>query len=137
MPTPVPNSGEDAVDPRVDLAIKRTELAWDRTILAWIRTTIALMGAGVAFDKGTELLHQARVLAGTALVQSSHAVGLALTGLSTVLLISVSLQYLRDQRTLARIKGSPASFVTPALLAAIFTILLGCGVFLFLSRQKS
>jgi Protein of unknown function, DUF481/Domain of unknown function (DUF202) len=49
-------SAEQDADPRVDLAVLRSELAEDRTLLAWLRIALALIGAGVAFDKGTQLL---------------------------------------------------------------------------------
>jgi uncharacterized membrane protein YidH (DUF202 family) len=58
MPEAAHNDEEKDIDPRIDLAAKRTELGWDRTVLAWVRTVLALLGAGVAFDKGTQALHQ-------------------------------------------------------------------------------
>src|SRR5271169_3822691 len=84
---------DQSVDRRVDLAVLRSELAWDRTLLAWVRTVLTLMGAGVAFDKGAQLLHEARLAAGTAVVQGAHLIGLCLTGVSTLLLPVVCLQY--------------------------------------------
>jgi len=55
---------EQSVDPRVDLAVLRSVLAWDRTLLAWVRTVLTLMGAGVAFDKGAQILHEERLAEG-------------------------------------------------------------------------
>jgi len=122
----------DAEDPRIYLALKRTELAWDRTLLAWLRTTSALVVAGFAFDKGTQLLHQSRLATGTALVRSGHFVGLSLTAASTLLLVFVCYQYLRDMRELARVKGSRPPLLTPALIANALLIVLSTILFVVL-----
>ena len=71
---------ERKVDPRVDLAVQRTELAFDRTLLAWVRTVIGLIGAGVALDKGLELLHEARLVSGKAWTRSAHSFATNLLG---------------------------------------------------------
>jgi uncharacterized membrane protein YidH (DUF202 family) len=92
-------SAEETVDPRVDLAVLRTELAEDRTLLSWARTSLGLMGAGVAFDKGTQWLHEARLAAGSALVHNGHVVGITLTIITTVLLGVVLWQCLRRVTT--------------------------------------
>jgi uncharacterized membrane protein YidH (DUF202 family) len=89
------HAGEQEIDPRIDLAVQRTELAWDRTLLAWIRTALSLMASGVAFDKGTQLMHQARLATGTAWVRSGHFSGLTLTGVSTLLLAIVTWNHMR------------------------------------------
>jgi uncharacterized membrane protein YidH (DUF202 family) len=54
------------VDPRIDLAVERTSLALERTQLAWVRTVISFITAGFAIDKGTVLLHEVRLVSGTA-----------------------------------------------------------------------
>jgi putative membrane protein len=123
---------EREADPRVDLAVKRTELAWDRTLLAWLRTASALMAAGVAFDKGVQLLHEARLAAGTALIRSGHVVGLSFTASSTLLLVVVCWQYVKDMRELATIKGVRPRPVPPALVACMLFALLGVIVFFVL-----
>jgi putative membrane protein len=130
-------AGEDAVDPRIDLAVKRTELAWDRTLLAWLRTTSTLIAAGFAFDKGTQWLHEARLAAGTALVRSGHLVGLSLTASSITLLIFVSVQYWRGMRELAAIRGSRVSHLTPPLLANALLVLLGIVLFVVMLPSGS
>jgi putative membrane protein len=130
-------AGQTQADPRVDLAVTRTELAWERTLLAWIRTTLALLGSGIALDKGAQLLHQARVLAGTAMMRNGHIVGLSLTGLSTLLLLIVTVQYLNGKLALARIKGvSPAAF-HPAVISSVLVILLCSAVFVVLACDNS
>ena len=126
----------DSVDPRVDLAVLRSELAWERTLLAWVRAVLTLMGAGVVFDKGAQLLHEARLAAGTALLVSGHLIGLSLTGVSTVLLVVVCLQYWKSRRALARIKGSRIPRSPAALLASILVVALGCAVFVVLTIDK-
>ncbi len=130
-------SAEPSVDPRVDLAVLRTQLAWDRTLLSWLRSSLALMGAAVVLDKGAQLLHQARVLAGVAVVRNGHLLGLTLTGVSTVLLSVVCWQYGQGVRALARIEGSKPPRVQPALLASLLVVLLGVGVFLVLLLDQS
>ena len=135
--TMAPDRVEDAEDPRVHLAAVRTQLAWDRTLLAWIRTTITLMGAGVALDKGTQLLHQANVLAGIAVVRNGHLLGLTLTGIGTGLFVIVCWQYVQSVRVLARITKARPSRFPPALLISMLVILLGCAVFIVLLIDKS
>lgn len=128
---------EPEVDVRLDLAVVRTELAWDRTLLAWIRTSLTLMGAGVVLDKGTQLLHQAKVLAGVAEVQNGHLLGLSLTGVSTSLLLIVCWQYLRSVRALPKIQGSERPRFPTALLASALVVLLGGSVFVVLLIDRS
>jgi len=125
---------EREIDPRIDLAVQRTELAWDRTLLAWIRTALSLMASGVAFDKGTQLMHQARLIAGTAWVRSGHFVGLSLTGVSTLLLVAVTWNHMQGLRAIARMNGRTPPRVTAAELAAVLVILLGGAVMAVLVR---
>jgi putative membrane protein len=113
-------------DVRVDLSVQRTLLASERTLLAWVRTALSLMAAGVAFDKGVRLLHEARVLEGTALVQGAHVVGMTLTGAIVVLLTIVMWNHVRSARAITRIAGPRSSGVTPALLAAGLVVVVGC-----------
>lgn len=119
-------------DPRIDLAVQRTELAEDRTMLAWLRTALGLMGAGVAFDKGTQLLHQQRLAAGTALVQTSHLAGLILTAAATVLLMLVLWQHRSRCMHLARIKGGTFAALPPTTVASVLVIFLGVAAFALL-----
>ena len=125
-------AAERDTDPRVDLAVQRTELAEDRTLLAWIRTTIGLMGAGVAFDKGAQFLHQERLAAGFAFVKTSHFAGLSLTAVSTLLLLLVLLQYRKSMERLSHIKGGVSPGFQPSAFAAMLVILLGIAVFALL-----
>src|SRR5580658_9352374 len=128
---------EYLADPGVALAAVRTQLAWDRTLLAWIRTTLTLMGAGAVLDKGVQLLHQARVLAGVEVVRNGHLLGLTLTGVSTILFVIVCWQYVQNMRTLARISHGKTPGLRPALLVSILVIFLGCAVFIVLLLDKS
>ena len=107
----------DSVDPGADLAVLRSELA-GTTLLAWVCTVLTLMGAGVVFDKGAQLLHEARLASDAALVVSGHLIGLSLTGVSTALLLVVCLQYWKSRSALARIKGSRIPRSPAALLAS-------------------
>jgi uncharacterized membrane protein YidH (DUF202 family) len=132
----VHKDSEAPVDPRIDLAVQRTELAGERTLLAWMRTVIGLMGSGVAFDKGTQLLHEARVSAGTALVRNGHFVGLTLTGVSTLLLAFVTWDYWRNLCAFARIKTTPSRKFRPVILGSVFVLLLGIAVFIVLVISK-
>jgi putative membrane protein len=108
-----------------DLAVVRTELALDRTQLAWVRTTFALITAGFALDKITAALHQARMIAGTNWVKTSHLSGILLTVAATVFLMTTSIEYVRHARRLARLKGSPPPWLPPALLLSLLVIVVG------------
>jgi uncharacterized membrane protein YidH (DUF202 family) len=119
-------------DPRVGLAVIRTELAWERTLLAWIRTTFTLMSAGIAFDKGLQILHQQRLLAGTAIVRNGHIVGLTLTAASCLLLMAVTGYYVQAQRTLAQLQRAPTFRFRPVVAASCLVILLCIVVFALL-----
>jgi putative membrane protein len=114
-----------SADPRTDLAVVRTELALDRTQLAWVRTTFALITAGFALDKITEALHQARMIAGTNWVKTSHLSGILLTVAATVFLVITSVEYVRQARQLARLKGSPPPWLPPALLLSALVVIVG------------
>ena len=119
-------------DPRVDLAVQRTQLACDRTLLAWIRTSFAVITAGVAFDKGAQWLHEARLAAGTALVRTGHLAGLTMTGVSVLLLVIVTRDYLLTVRGLAEVNFRKPPRVTPALAASVVVIVFGCAAFVLL-----
>lgn len=122
----------EELDLRVDLAAMRTQLAWDRTLLAWVRTVLSLMAAGVAFDKGIRLLHERRMEAGTALMRGAHVVGIGLTSIATLLLAIVCWSYLQDINAIARSTMHDRVPVTPTLLGAMVTILLGCATLIVL-----
>lgn len=126
------SSAEQAVDPRVDLAVQRTELALDRTQLAWVRTAFTLITAGLAIDKVAEAMHQARVLAGTNWVAGSHVVGIGLTIAATTFLLMASVMYYRQARILARLKGCEPPWVPPALLISLLVVMLGCILSIFM-----
>ena len=51
--------------------------------------------------RDSELLHEARLEAGTAWVRSAHLVGITLTAASTLLLIVVTVNYFMNVRSLA------------------------------------
>ncbi len=125
-------SAEQAADPRVDLAVQRTELALDRTQLAWVRTAFTLITAGMAIDKGGEALHEARVLAGKNWVSTSHFGGISLAAASTVFLLIASVEYLRQSRALARLKGAQPPLFLPALLISLLVVVLGSALSILL-----
>jgi inner membrane protein YidH len=118
-------TAEQSADPRTELAVVRTELALDRTQLAWVRTTFALITAGFALDKITEALHQARMIAGTNWVRTGHLSGILLTVSATVFLVITSVEYVRQARRLARLKGSPPPWLPPVLLLSSLVVLVG------------
>lgn len=123
---------EESVDPRVDLAVQRTELALERTQLAWIRTAFTFITAGVAIDKATEAMHDARVLAGKNWVQSGHVAGLVLTFTTTVFLILATLSYVRQARALVRLRSIPTGWIPGSLPLSLLVIVLGGVLFLLL-----
>ena len=116
---------EQEADPRVDLAVERTELALERTHLAWIRTMFTLITAGLAIDKGVEIIHSQRLASGEAWVKHGHFVGLVLTSASTVLLLAESIQFVRRSRQLAAMKKAKFHFISTGLTLAILVMLLG------------
>jgi putative membrane protein len=119
------SAGAPAPDPRTHMAAMRTMLAMDRTLLAWVRTALSLIAGGVAFDKGARLFHEARLREGTALVDTSHAVGLAVSATSTVLVGLATWAYLRDLRTLSKIFEDRPSRLRSAVIAAILVMIFG------------
>jgi putative membrane protein len=123
-------SAEQQADPRVDLAVLRSELAEDRTLLAWVRTAIAPIGAGVAFDKGTQLFHQDRLLSGTACVRGGHVAGLTIT--VSLLLSFVMIQHLSQSSALARLKGVAPPRFLPTAFASFLVMLFGVVVLVVL-----
>jgi uncharacterized membrane protein YidH (DUF202 family) len=119
---------EQDSDPRVDLAVERTEYALERTQLAWIRTVLSLLGGGIALDKGVEAIHKARIETGNSLVDSAHAIGIALSITGTLLMVITSIFYIRRSQSLAKIKGTKPVRIPPGVLASILIILLGVGI---------
>lgn len=128
----VRSSAEQAVDPRVDLAVLRTELALDRTQLAWVRTAFTLITAGLAIDKGGEALHEARILAGKNWVSTSHFAGISLAAVATLFLLIASVEYFRQSRSLARLKGAEPALFPPALLVSLLVVVLGSALSILL-----
>lgn len=125
-------SAEQAADPRVDLAVLRTELALDRTQLAWVRTAFTLITAGLAIDKGGEALHEARVLAAKNWVSTSHFGGISLAAVATLFLLMASVEYFRQSRALARLKGAEPPLCPPALLISLLVVVLGTALSILL-----
>jgi putative membrane protein len=128
---PKQSSTED--DPRVDLAIERTMLAMERTLLAWVRTVLGLITGGVAIDKGTAAIHDARIAAGVALMKNGHLAGLFLTIVGTSLMIVVTVAYVKRIRELKQMVGLKRKFPEPGTMLAIFICILGGLAIYFLS----
>ena len=125
-------SAEAAADPRVDLAVERTAFAMERTQLAWIRTVLAFISGGIAIDKGTQALHEARVLAGIALVKNGHFAGMFLSISSTCLIMITTFIYTRRKAELNRMLGLRTRFPDSAILLSIVTCILGMMAIYFL-----
>ena len=123
---------EQDVDPRVDLAVERTLLALERTQLAWIRTALGLLAAAVAMDKGLELLHQARMAAGTALVQHAHVAGLTVIAVTLTLFSGATISYRHHGKRLAELSRTSTHEIGWILWQSIFLIVLGAIVFALL-----
>ncbi len=121
-------AAEIELDAALELALTRTELSFHRTLLAWIRTALTLMAAGVAYDKGFQLWHEARLEEGKAWVRSAHFVGITLTAVSTLLLILVTIDYFMSIRALAASRHRGIAQALPSILAALLVIVLGCSV---------
>lgn len=123
----------DTDDPRVDLAVERTMFALERTLLAWVRTVMGLITGGVAIDKGTAAIHDARLAAGVALMKNGHLAGLILTIVGTVLMVVVTIVFIRRNRELKEMLGIKARFPAPGIMLAIFICLLGVLAIYFLT----
>jgi len=119
---------EQDADPRVDLAVERTEYALERTQLAWIRTVLSMLGGGIALDKGVEAIHKARVETGVSLVNSAHAIGIALSITGTLLMLFTTIFYIRRSQSLAKIKGTKPERIPPGVLGSILILILGIGI---------
>jgi hypothetical protein len=65
------------------------------------------------------------MVAGTNWVKSGHLSGILLTVAATVFLVFTSIEYVRQARRLARLKGSPPPWLPPALLLSSLVILVG------------
>ena len=124
---------EQDVDPRIDLAVERTSYAMERTQLAWIRTVMGFITAGLAIDKGTEALHEARVVAGVAWSKNGHFAGMLLTITSTVLMIITTVIYVRRMKQFNRMRGIRRDLFPPTTALSIFICFLGALAIYFLS----
>lgn len=123
---------EQDIDPRLDLAVERTALALERTQLAWGRTVISFITAGLAIDKGTAALHEARLVSGHAWAKNGHFGGLLLTLTATILMIMVTVAYVKRMRNLNKIQGLKAKQSLPTTLLSVFVCLVGLLAFVFL-----
>jgi len=111
---------EQDADPRIDLAVELTSYAMERTQLAWIRAVMGFITAGLAIDKGTEALHEARVVAGTAWSKNGHFAGMPLTITATPFMEVVTAIYVRRMRQLNRIRDIKIGLPTPTTILSIF-----------------
>ena len=116
---------EEKADTRVDLAVERTELALERTHLAWIRTTFAMMTAGIAIDKGLEIIHRQRLLTNKALAENGHIIGIMITSFGVVLLLLETFQFVKRSRQLARLRRITSSFFSTNFILAALPIITG------------
>lgn len=127
---------EKDVDPRVDLAVERTELALERTQLAWVRTLLSMIGGGFVIDKAMEAVHQGRLESGRAIVRNGHLSGMLITGLGTLLMMLVTINYGFSARKLAGMKGGKKSFLAPGYLLSVMTIFIGILLLYFISLDS-
>lgn len=123
---------EQDADPRIDLAVELTSYAMERTQLAWVRTIMGFITAGLAIDKGTEALHEARVVAGAAWSKNGHFAGMLLTITSTLLMIITTIIYVRRMKQLNRMRGIKTDLPPPTTALSIFICLLGALAIYFL-----
>ena len=114
-------------DTATDLALERTELAVERTHLSWIRTMFTIITSGIAIDKGLEIIHQQRLLkgSGSELAQGGHIVGLFLTGVGTILLLTKTMQFVHRSKQLAAMKQESFHFITSTFVLALVVIITG------------
>lgn len=119
---------EQTQDTKTLLAVERTLYAVERTQLAWVRTTLAMLGSGIALDKGLEYIHQTRVIAGTALFESAHIIGLVLSLFSTILLLMSTVFSYRRLRVLTAQMTMNMRTVLPTLFLSLLVVILGATI---------
>jgi putative membrane protein len=111
----------------------------ERTFLAWVRTAIAVMAFGFLVEKFDLFLEVAAPsLAGRTLSlpdqQFGNIGGLALIVLGTAMIAIAAIRFLITAKTIDsdELHPSPGSRVDLALAALL--VLLGCGLFVYLSH---
>lgn len=119
---------EQAQDIKTLLAVERTLYAVERTQLAWVRTTLAMLGSGIALDKGMEYIHQTRVIAGTALFESAHIIGVVLSLFSTILLLLSTIFCYRRFSILTTQMKMNMRTVLPTLCLSLLVVTLGATI---------
>jgi putative membrane protein len=112
-------------DPRIYLAAERTELALERTHLAWIRTVIGMIVSGFALDNLMEIIHSARLEAGTAWFRHAHLTGIILTMLGTLVMAFETIYFVKRSKQLYRMRGATHWRVPSGLIVSILVFLLG------------
>jgi uncharacterized membrane protein YidH (DUF202 family) len=123
---------EQDADPRIDLAVERTSYAMERTQLAWVRTVMGFITAGLAIDKGTEALHEARMVAGVAWSKNGHFAGMLLTITATALMIIATVIYVRRMKQLNKMRGIKTDLRAPTTILSVFICFLGALAIYFL-----
>lgn len=124
--TATPGAGSQKEERKFDpLAVERTELALERTHLAWIRTIVGLITSGFAIDKLVEAFREKRLITGEALVSHAHVTGLVLTVTGTLLMILVTIYYIKRSRKLAVMRGEGLSRLPPGLALSVFIFFIG------------
>lgn len=133
---PVTASGESALLPVAASTPEtmpdfRQQLASDRTLLAWLRTAISLAGLGFVvahfglflhhLHGGTESQHQSTPRS-LGILSTSRVTGVALIGLSAIVVLVGITQYQFTARVLARHRELSPGPRWPALAAAITCI---------------
>lgn len=105
----------------------RTLLANDRTLLSWLRTGLALMAFGFVVSKFNIFLHLQ--------IHSSDSarwLGALLVASGIVVMLGAIFVYTQNQNSLAR--GEPMKPSHAPLALAVFLVLIGIGVLLYLFR---
>lgn len=123
---------EQEQDTKTLLALERTLYAVERTQLAWVRTTLAMLGSGIALDKGMEYIHQTRVLAGTALFESAHIIGVVLSVFSTILLLFSTVFGYRRMSILTAQMNMHRYHKLPTFFLSLLVVLLGATISILL-----
>ena len=107
------------------LAIERTEFALERTHLAWVRTCITLITAGIAIDKVFAILHEARTETGVAWVNNAHIVGLTMVISGMLLLLMITIYYLKRMTALRQLRGLKRQLFAPGFILSVIIFLIG------------
>jgi putative membrane protein len=123
---PRAKSSDELAQERTELAIDRTLMAADRSLMAWVRTGLSMISFGFTIYKIIEAFQQQGGQLHNAYM--ARNVGLFLTGLGTVAVVTGTLEYWFRLKDLGRRK--PLRIMQPSFVIAL--VMSAAGLFMFI-----